>query len=251
MTAYRPKADWRGTGYRREWLRPDVIAGATTAAVVIPKAMAYATIAGLPVKTGLYVALVPMLVYAFFGTSRPLSVSSTSTIAILTAGPLAAAAPHGSPAELVVAAATLAMLTGTILLLAGFLRLGFLANFISDPVLSGFKAGLGAVIIVGQIPTLLGLHIDYSGFLQEIGGLLRHLAETDIPTLTLAAAILALLFGLEHFVPRAPAPLMAVAVGIAISAFLSLSHSGVAVVGRIPAELPLPTLPDLSLLRPL
>ena len=247
MTTAIPKASWP-SGYRREWLRPDVIAGVTTAAVVIPKAMAYASIAGLPVNMGLYVALVPMLVYALLGTSRPLSVSSTSTIAILTAGQLAAAVPNGSPMELATAAAALALLTGAVLLLAGFLRLGFLANFISDPVLTGFKAGLGAVIVASQLPALLGLPIDHSGFFQDIWDLLQHLAEIDTQTLILAVCMFVLIFGLERFVPRAPAPLMAIVLGIASSGLLGLSQSGVAVVGRIPAGLPLPDFPDMSLI---
>ncbi len=118
--------------YQRDWLRFDAVAGLTTAAVVIPKSMAFASIAGLPVQTGLYVALVPMFVYALLGTSRPLSVSSTSTLAILTATELAIAVPGGDPGQLMAAASTLALLVGGILILAGILRLGFLANFISD-----------------------------------------------------------------------------------------------------------------------
>ncbi len=140
-----PGLPWRTT------IRADVVAGLTTAAVVLPKAMAYATIAGLPVQVGLYTAVVPMLVYAFLGTSRPLSVSTTTTIAILTAAELARAVPDGDAAGLIAAAVTLAALTGVVLALAGVLRLGFLAKFISDPVLVGFKAGIGLVIVVDQL----------------------------------------------------------------------------------------------------
>jgi len=124
--------------YPREWLRPDVIAGLTAAAIVVPKALAYATIAGLPVQVGLYTAFVPMVIYALLGTSRPLSVSTTTTIAILTASALALAAPGGTPAELAAAAATLSVMVGVVLVLANLLRLGFVANFISEPVLAGF-----------------------------------------------------------------------------------------------------------------
>ncbi len=113
--------------------------------------MAYATIAGLPVEVGLYTAFIPMLLYAIFGTSRPLSVSATSTISILTAVALKQVVQSSDPYDYIVPAATLAFITGIFLLVAGILRLGFLANFISAPVLTGFKAGIGVVIFVGQL----------------------------------------------------------------------------------------------------
>src|SRR5512134_2547779 len=115
-------------GYQKEWLAFDLIAGLVTAAVVIPKAMAYATIAGLPVQVGLYTALVPMAVYAVLGTSRVLSVSTTTTLGILCASALAAAVPQGGPAALIAASTTLAMMVGLILVVARVLRLGFVAN---------------------------------------------------------------------------------------------------------------------------
>ena len=167
MAAFLSFGEWL-RGYRPEWLRADIIAGLTAAAVVIPKAMAFATIAGLPVETGLYVALVPMFVYTFFGTSRTLSVSSTSTIAILVATQLAMAVPDGNPERMVTAASALALFTGAFLLLAGVLQLGFLANFISDPLLTGFKAGIGVVVVVDQLPKLLGVHIDKNGFFRDL-----------------------------------------------------------------------------------
>ena len=200
LSNYIPVLDWLPR-YRKEWLRLDVVAGITTAAVVIPKAMAYAVIAGLPVEAGLYVALVPMLVYALLGTSRPLSMSSTTTLAILTAAQLALAVPGGDPARLMAAASALTLLTGVFLILAGLLRLGFLANFISDPVLTGFKAGIGLIILVDQIPKLLGVHIDKGHFFQNILSTVQHIPETSIPTLILALVMLAVLLGVEHFLP--------------------------------------------------
>jgi MFS superfamily sulfate permease-like transporter len=152
--------------YPRDWLRPDILAGLTAAAVVIPKAMAYATIAGLPLQVGLYTAFVPMVVYALLGTSRPLSVSTTTTIAILAAAELGRAAPGGDAGQLIVASATLAILVGALLVAAAVLRLGFVANFISEPVLTGFKSGIGLVIVVDQIPKLLGVHIEKAGFFR-------------------------------------------------------------------------------------
>ena len=141
-------------------LRADIVAGLTTAAVVIPKTMAYAAIAGLPLQTGLYTALIPLVVYAAIGTSRPLSVTTTSTIAVLVAEAVARVARAGNPAQLVETASALALMVGCALMLAALLQLGFLADFISAPVLTGFKAGIAIVIVVSQIPKLLGVHFD-------------------------------------------------------------------------------------------
>lgn len=235
--------------YRREWIRADVIAGLIAAAVVIPKAMAYATIAGLPVQVGLYTAFVPMVIYALLGTSRPLSVSTTTTIAILTSAELAKVAPNAGAQELLSAGATLAMLVGAMLLLASFLRLGFIANFISDPVLAGFKSGIGLVIVVDQLPKLLGFHIQKTGFFRDIISIVQHLSQTSPATLALAVVMLALLFGFEKFVPRAPAPLIAVAVGIGATAVLGLRAFGVETVGVVPRGLPSLVWPKLSLLE--
>jgi high affinity sulfate transporter 1 len=235
--------------YPREWLRPDLTAGLTAAAVVIPKAMAYATIAGLPLQVGLYTAIVPMVVYALLGTSRPLSVSTTTTIAILAAAELGRAAPGGDAGQLIVASATLAMLVGALLVLAAVLRLGFVANFISEPVLTGFKSGIGLVIVVDQLPKLLGVHIDKAGFFRDLLAITHELPHTSIATLLLAAVLLVLIFGLERFAPRAPAPLVAIAVAIAASGLLGLGDAGVATVGSIPSGLPTLVWPRLDLVQ--
>ena len=217
--------------------RVDILAGLTAAAVVVPKALAYATIAGLPVQVGLYTASVPMVAYALLGTSRPLSVSTTTTIAILTGAELGRVAPAGG-VDLVTASATLAVLVGVLLLLAWALRLGFVANFISDPVLTGFKSGIGLVIVVDQIPKLLGIHVDKAGFFRDLLALVRHLPDTSVATLVLAVSILALIFLLEKFLPHAPAPLVAIGLAIAASALLGLDQAGVAVIGTVPGGLP-------------
>jgi high affinity sulfate transporter 1 len=235
------------SAYRLPWLRLDLVAGVTAAAVIIPQAMAYATIAGLPVEVGLYTALVPMVIYALLGTSRPLSVSTTSTIAILTAAQLAAAAPGGDQQQLLAATATLALLVGAFLLLAGILRLGFIANFISDPVLAGFKAGIGLVIIVGQLPKLLGMHVDKEPFFRYVLSIAAHVPEAGPMTAVLGLLTLAVLFALRRFLPRIPGPLVAVAAGIAASALLDLGGRGVGTIGEIPGGLPVPALPDVSL----
>jgi sulfate permease, SulP family len=237
------------SGYQRNWLRSDAIAGVTTAAVVIPKCMAYASIAGLPVQAGLYVALVPMLVYALLGSSRPMSVSTTSTLAILTATQLARAVPGADAIQMMATAATLALMVGAILIAAGALRLGFLANFISDPVLTGFKAGIAIVILFGQVPKLLGVHADGGSFFGSVFSTLRHAPEANATTLIISVGTLAVLIGLQRFSPKVPAPLVAVVLGIAAAGLLGLKAAGVALTGHIPAGLPAPFIPHLALAK--
>ncbi|HMF08766.1 MAG TPA: sulfate permease [Thermoanaerobaculia bacterium] len=241
-------ASFAGTADRKGWLRFDVIAGLTAAAVVIPKAMAYATVAGLPVQIGLYTAFVPMLIYAFLGTSRVLSVSTSTTLAILTGAALAEAIPEADPDRLLSALATLTLLTGAILVVAWIFRLGFVANFISEPVLVGFKAGIGVVIILDQIPKLLGIHVTGKNFLQKLVSTVEHVPQTSLPTLVVGLAMIGILVGLERFVPQVPAPLVAVAAGIAGAGLLGLEAKGIHLVGHIPKGLPSFTAPDFSLI---
>ena len=238
--------DWL-VGYRKDWLRPDIVAGLTTAAVVIPKAMAYATVAGLPVQVGLYTAFVPTVIYAVFGSSRVLSVSTTTTIAILTGAALALVVPSGDPALLLRAAASLTLMVGVLLVVASILRVGFLANFISEPVLSGFKAGIGVVIVLDQVPKLLGVHFPKGSFLENLLALIRSLPGTSAATLAVSLVMMALLLGLKRFVPRVPAPLVTVGAGIAATSLLGLGAYGVETVGEIQRGLPALTLPDFSL----
>ena len=232
-------------------LRFDIVAGLTAAAVVLPKAMAYATVAGLPVEVGLYTAFVPMAVYALLGSSRVLSVSSTTTLAILTGTQLGLVAPDGNPARLVTATATLTALVGAMLLVARLLRLGFVANFISTPVLTRFKAGIGLVIVLDQVPKLLGVHITKQGFFRDVLGVVRSVPETSVTTLAVAAATLLVLVGMERLWPRAPAPLVAVGGAIAASWLFSLQSKGVSIVGLIPQGFPSLTMPDVSLVAQL
>jgi sulfate permease, SulP family len=241
-----PVADWL-FHYQKGWLRPDLIAGVTTAAVVIPKAMAYATIAGLPVQVGLYTVLAPMVIYAILGTSRVLSVSTTTTIAVLTGAELGQVVDNGDPSSLVKATAMLAVMVGAVLVLGSLLRLGFIANFISEPVLVGFKAGIGIVIVLDQVPKILGIHFPRGTFFHNLLAIARGIPETSVLTLAVGFAMIALLVGIEHFLPQAPAPLIAGAVGILGVRFLGLHAHGVDVVGRIPQGLPSITTPEFSL----
>jgi len=232
-------------------LRFDIVAGLTAAAVVLPKAMAYATVAGLPVAVGLYTAFIPMAIYALLGSSRVLSVSSTTTLAILAGTELGLVVPDGDPAKLVIATATLTALVGAMLLLARLLRLGFVANFISAPVLTGFKAGIGLVIVLDQVPKLFGIHITKQGFFADLLSVVHHIPETSLLTLAVAAATFAILVGMERLRPHSPAPLVAVGGAIAASWYFGLKALGVSTVGLIPQGFPSLTLPDLALVEQL
>ena len=228
--------------------RFDIVAGLVAAAVVLPKAMAYATVAGLPVAVGLYTAFTPMVIYALLGSSRVLSVSSTTTLAILTATQLGLVVPDGDPARLLTATAALTALVGAMLVVARLMRLGFVANFMSTPVLTGFKAGIGLVIVLDQVPKLLGIHITKEGFVRDLFAIVQHLPMTSLITLAVAAATFAILIGMERLKPHSPAPLVAVGGAIAASWLFGLEARGVSTVGLIPRGFPAITVPDLSLL---
>lgn len=231
--------------------RPDIVAGLTAAAVVLPKAMAYATVAGLPIAVGLYTAFVPVLIYALLGSSRVLSVSSTATLAILVGAQLGAIVPDADPSRLVTATATLGALVGALLIAARLLRLGFVANFISAPVLTGFKTGIGLVIVLDQVPKLLGVHIDKQGFFRDLFAVAGALPGTSWLTLAVGGATFALLITVERAKPHSAAPLLAVAAAVAASWFFGLQGAGVATVGAIPRGLPALTLPDWGLVQAL
>jgi SulP family sulfate permease len=237
--------------YQSRWLRGDLLAGVTTAAVVIPQAMAYAALAGLPVEVGLYASLTPMVVYALLGTSRVLSVSVTSTISLLTAAVLSGAVSTTDPSEILVAAGTLAVLVGLLLILAGIFRLGFLANFISAPVLAGFKAGIGVVILVGQIGKALGYSVPKGSFLETLIETMRGLDEANGAAISIALLVLAILILLPRFSRRLPAALVAVAAGIVAAALLNRAGADVKLVGDIPSGLPSFQMPDFGLVRTL
>ena len=235
----------------RSTLRLDIVAGLTAAAIVLPKALAYATVAGLPVAVGLYTAFLPTLIYALLGSSRVLSVSSTATLAILSATQLALVVPDGDPAQLATATATLAILVGLILGVARVLQLGFVANFISTPVLTGFKSGIGLVIVLDQVPKLLGVHIDKRGFFSDLLSIAREMPEISLPTCAVAVVSFAVLLGMERLFAHSPAPLVAVGGGILATWLLDLNGLGVSSVGVIPRGFPSLTLPDVSLIEQL
>ena len=243
---YVPALQWLRS-YERTWLRYDAVAGLTASAVVVPQAMAYGAIAGLPLVVGLYTALVPLVVYAVMGTSRPLSVTTTSTIAILTAHALQEVTPGATDAQLVLATGTLACLVGAMLLAASVLRLGIVGSFISEPVLVGFKAGIGLTIVVDQVPKLLGVHFAKGHFFHNLVSIVDQLPHAAVPTVLVASAMLALQLGLQRFLPRVPASLVTVAAGITLSGLVGLNRFGVESVGELTPGLPSFALPEWSL----
>jgi high affinity sulfate transporter 1 len=231
----------------KQWLRADVLAGLTAASVVLPKAIGYASLAGLPVQVGLYTAFVPMIVYALLGTSRVLSVSTTSALAVLTATALHDVVPSDDAILMLQASAVLTVLVGAVLALAALLRLGFFATFISEPVLVGFKAGIGLVIVIDQLPKLIGVHIAKGSLLHNIHAIVVALPQLSPPTLALAALTLFGLIGLQRFRPQLPAALLLIAVAVAAVAWLGIERYGIALVGHIPRGLPALSVPPLAL----
>ncbi|MFN2233911.1 MAG: SulP family inorganic anion transporter [Anaerolineales bacterium] len=250
LSKFIPVLHWL-PNYQPSWLGRDVLAGVTTAAVVIPQAMAYAVLAGLPVEVGLYASLTPMLVYALFGTSRVLSVSVTSTISLLTFSVLSASVVTQDQAEFILAAGTLAVIVGVLLILASILRLGFLANFISYPVLAGFKAGIGVTILVSQIGKALGFSVPKGGFIETFVRTVQGLSQTNLSAIVVSAIVLAIMILLPRLTSRIPASLIAVTAGIIAAFLLNRSGAGVKLAGDIPVGLPVLNLPKLNMVRDL
>jgi sulfate permease, SulP family len=232
-------------GYRRSWLRGDVVAGLTVWAVLVPEALAYASIAGVSPVVGLYAAPAALLLYAAFGSSRHLVTGPMSATAALSAAAVAELATQdsGQFARLTVA---LAITTGVAAVVAGLLRLGFLASFISEPVLKGFIIGLALTIVAGQLPKLFGVEGGEGDFFERLWDLLTHLGDTHGPTLALGLVSLALVLGLRRLAPMVPGSLVAVLFGIVVVWALGLDDRGVGIVGHIDSGLPSLGLPDVA-----
>jgi high affinity sulfate transporter 1 len=230
--------------YRRSWLRGDLIAGVTVAAYLVPQVMAYATVAGLPPVAGLWAALPALVIYAMLGSSASLSMGPEATTALMTAiaiGSLAA----GDPARYAGLAATLALLVGVMSVAAWLLRLGFVADLLSRPVLVGYLAGVAVIMIADQLRRVTGVLVTGQAFGAQIGSFASHLGQIQPATVTMAAAVLAFLLVLQWRWPSVPGPLLAILGATAATAALGLASHGVAVVGPIPAALPVPRLPDV------
>jgi sulfate permease, SulP family len=223
----------------------DVLAGVAAGTVVVPQAMAYATIAGLPVEIGLYTCMLPMVVYALLGGSRSLSISTTSTIAILTASALASLPEAADADEQLHSAFTLTLLVGLSLLAMRLFRLGSLVEQISPATMTGVKAGVGLTVASTQLPTLLGVSgdPDDDGFFGRLADTVSKLGDINGPTLAVSAAAIAGLLALKRFAPSVPGPLVVTAGTIALVALTAIEDHGVELIPKVPSGLPTPTWP--------
>jgi high affinity sulfate transporter 1 len=229
--------------YDRSKIRFDVIAGATVWGLLVPEMIAYSGLAGLPPQAGLYTLLATLPAYAIFGTSRHLVVAGTSAAAVLLASSLGALAL--STTDYVAHAAMLVLFVGGLLFLAGVFRLGFIAQFLSRPVMEGFVFGLAIFVTVKQLPKLFGVEAGSGDTIHQFVHLLAHLGETSGATLAVGVAALALLFGIERFAPTVPGGLVALVLGIVIGGAFSLSSHGVDIVGAVPRGLPSIAIPSV------
>ena len=232
-------------GYRRECLRGDVLAGVTVAAYLVPQVMAYATVAGLPPVVGLWAALAPLAVYALLGSSRQLSVGPESTTALMTATALAPLAV-GDPGRYAALAAAAALLVGAICFVAGLVRIGFLADLLSRPVLVGYMAGVAMIMITGQLGKVTGISVDGDEFIDQVRSFVNGLDGAHWPTIALSVAVLVVLLALARVVPRLPGPLIAILLATAAVAVFSLDRNGIRVIGEIPSGLPMPAVPGIG-----
>ncbi len=248
MEQFLPALKWL-KNYSQENLRGDLQAGLTVAVMLIPQGMAYALLAGVPPIMGLYASVVPLMVYALLGTSRQLAVGPAAMISLLT-GAAIVQLGNLSSREVITVAVTLAFMVGGIQILLGVFRVGFLVNFISHPVIKGFTYAAALMIAVSQIKYILGISIPRDHFIGNvIINLIHQLGKTNWPTLAIGLVSIVILVGLKRWRPQVPSALVVVVLGTAVVAFWRLDQSGVAIVGTIPAGLPAPHFPQLTLNR--
>ena len=229
-------------GYQAEWLRYDLTAGLAIAAVGLPSAIAYPAIAGLPPAVGLYSSIIPLLGYALLGSSRQLVVGpDAGTVAVLAAVFLSLGL--SSPDDRIVVSAAIAVIVGLLCFLASLLRLGFIANFLSRPILTGFMTGISLTILVGQIGRFTGVKIDGDGLFRPLVELASKTNLIHWPSVALATGLFILLRLLGAWLPAIPGPLVAVVLATALSAGFDFPAMGIAVVGEIPSQLPSLALP--------
>ncbi|GAB4265941.1 MAG: solute carrier family 26 protein [Pararhodobacter sp.] len=257
---YLPILDW-GRQYDRNALSNDLIAAVIVTIMLIPQSLAYALLAGLPPEAGIYASIVPIMLYAVFGTSRALAVGPVAVVSLMTAAAIGNVAEAGTMGY-AIAALTLAFLSGTILLVMGVFRLGFLANFLSHPVIAGFITASGILIAASQLKHILGVSAGGHSLLELMVSLIAHLGDTNWITLIIGVSATAFLFwvrkGLKPLLRKAglgprmadvatkAGPVAAVVVTTVLTWGLNLGTHGVAIVGEVPQSLPPLTMPSLS-----
>ncbi|WGT50128.1 SulP family inorganic anion transporter [Thioclava nitratireducens] len=267
LKRYLPILSW-GRDYDRPTFEADLIAAVIVTIMLIPQSLAYSLLAGMPPEYGLYASVLPLLIYAVFGTSRPLAVGPVAVISLMTAAAVGRVAAQGTP-EYIAAAVALAFLSGVMLVVMGFLRMGFITAFLSHPVLSGFTSAVGILIAAGQMKHFFGIPAESGGILDILGGLWAHLGQTNPYTVVISILSLVFLFwarrGLKPRLLKAglserlaailtrAAPVYAVAATILITWLFGLEGRGVRVVGTVPLGFPTPSLPpaDLALWKEL
>ncbi|HEY9293109.1 MAG TPA: SulP family inorganic anion transporter [Microlunatus sp.] len=233
-------------GFRTKNVPHDLVAGLTVWAVLIPESLAYAGLAGVPPVAGLYAAVPSLLLYSLLGTSRQLVVSPMSATAALSAGVVALVAPKGDTAAYIALSTALALTTGIVALLAGALRLGFVASFISEPVLKGFIIGMALTIMIGQVPALLGIDKGSGNFFEKLVSVIKQLGDIDGLTILVGGICLVAVLVLKRFIPLLPGSLLVALASIGAVALFGLDTHGLAIVGHIDSGLPQFGLPDVS-----
>ena len=246
VARFLPAADWLPR-YERKWLRGDVTAGVAVTALVVPKNLGYAGIAGVPVQNGLYAAAAGAIIYALFCTSRHISTGPSSSLAAVAGGAVLVAGLGGSQAAQLVAAITLA--TGLLFLLLAVLRMGWIARFLSKAVVTGFLAGAAVDVVIGELPKLTGTSSEGVNAWREFATWLSSLGDVHWTTVLVAVISLGVIIGLRFLAPAIPGALVLVVGGLLASAAFDLGAHGVALVGHVPRGLPAPQLPDLTLMR--
>jgi sulfate permease, SulP family len=236
-----PIRDWLPR-YDRGLLRGDVAAGIAVTALIVPKNLGYAEIAGVPVQNGLYAAAAGALIYAVFGTSRQISTGPSSGLAAVAGGAVLATAIAGDQAPDLVAAITL--VSGALFLVMWLLRLGRIAQFLSRAVVTGFLAGAAIDVVIGELPKLTGTDADGDNAWQELSSWLGSLDGRDATTIAVGVAALGVILGLRAVAPKVPGALVLVVGGLVASAIFDLGAHGVALVGDVPSGLPSPAFPD-------
>jgi SulP family sulfate permease len=231
--------------YRREWFLADALAGVTVCVIMIPSVLAYAELMGLPPQHGLYAALVPLLVYPFFGSSKQVIVGPDIAISLLIASAIAPLA-RGDTSRAVALAATVAVMSGVLLLLGARFKIGAVADFLSKPVLVGYMTGAALILMASQLDKLFGLHLKSTDFFPRLLELARAVGQSHGPTLILGLGLLALLIGLRRFAPKIPPALVVVVVAIALAHLFDFQALGIARVGSFPQGMPKFALPSLN-----
>ena len=232
--------------YQRSWLRPDLIAGITVAALVVPKALGYASIAGVPIQHGLYAAAAGAIIYAFFGGSGQIATGPSSALAAVAAGALITAGISAGGEEAVEMVTAITLVSGLLFLLLAVLRMGWISQFLSKPVITGFLFGAAIQVVIGELAKLTGTEVEGSNSWEKVWSWIESLPDTDGATLVVGVASLVIIFGLKHFAPKVPGALVLVILGLLASVLLDMEELGIALIGDVPRGLPSFALPSLE-----